>query len=67
MLAAVHLYDQSDCYDQTDRRGIEIDNVFADRLLALELHPKQLLAMQPEPQPVLRIGHRRPQEPGQRF
>ena len=58
MLAAVHLYDQSDC------RGIEIDNVFADRLLALELHPKQLLATRPEPQPVLRVGHRRPQAPG---
>ena len=60
MLASVHLYDQSDC------RGIEIHNVFADRLLAAELHSNQLLATQPEPQPVLRVGHRRPQTAGQR-
>ena len=61
MLAAVHLYDQNDC------RGIEIDNVFADRLLAVELHPKHQLATQPEPQPVLRVGHRRPQAAGDRL
>jgi len=61
LLAADHLYDQSDC------RGIEIDNVFADRLLAVEVPPKQLLATPPEPQPVFRVGHRRPQAAGQRF
>jgi hypothetical protein len=61
VLAAVHLYDQSDCPDT------EVDNVFADRLLALELQPKQLFATQPEPQPALRVGHLRPQAAGQRF
>lgn len=55
MLGAVYFHHQG------RRRGVEIDNVGADRLLPIELHPKHLLAAQPPPQALLRVSHCRAQ------